>query len=259
MWNPPERIKHPLPETRWPTASEAAARAAVLADRDRPAHRAAAHLGAGDGAVARRPRTASSPTTSIDWYRALRRGPARARSWSRRPASATCRRAAAAHRPRPLRPRAARALARAVREASGGQTRLFIQLIDFLAIRRRPPARSTCARFLELTPRTATRSSRSRRRALARRARGRGARARWSRSSDAELAQRAVARASSRPATAATASASPTSHLPHIARAAAGAARRCSPTPPSARRRPASTASSCTTPTPTPWRRSCRR
>ncbi len=42
-------------------------------------------------------------------------------------------------------------LTEAVREASGGHTRLFIQLIDFLSIRRRPDARKYFERFLEIT------------------------------------------------------------------------------------------------------------
>lgn len=40
-----------------------------------------------------------------------------------------------------------------VREASGGRTRLFIQLIDFLAIKRRPDPAKYFARFLEITDR----------------------------------------------------------------------------------------------------------
>jgi dimethylglycine catabolism A len=39
----------------------------------------------------------------------------------------------------------------AVRQASGGQTRLFIQIIDFLAIRRRPEPSKFFERFLRLT------------------------------------------------------------------------------------------------------------
>ena len=39
-------------------------------------------------------------------------------------------------------------LAAAVRAASGGHTRLFIQLIDFLAVKRRPPPGKLFARFL---------------------------------------------------------------------------------------------------------------
>ena len=46
-------------------------------------------------------------------------------------------------------------------------------------------------------------------------------------------------------------------HLPHIRDLPTGC-RVCSPTRPGARRRPASTASSCTTRTPTRWRRSSR-
>jgi 2,4-dienoyl-CoA reductase-like NADH-dependent reductase (Old Yellow Enzyme family) len=41
-------------------------------------------------------------------------------------------------------------LVAAVRAASGGQTRLFIQLIDFLAVKRRPPPDKFFARFLRL-------------------------------------------------------------------------------------------------------------
>jgi 2,4-dienoyl-CoA reductase-like NADH-dependent reductase (Old Yellow Enzyme family) len=40
-----------------------------------------------------------------------------------------------------------------VRRASGGRTRLFVQLIDFLAIRRRPERAKFFARFLEITDR----------------------------------------------------------------------------------------------------------
>jgi 2,4-dienoyl-CoA reductase-like NADH-dependent reductase (Old Yellow Enzyme family) len=42
-------------------------------------------------------------------------------------------------------------LVAAVREASGGHTRLFIQLIDFLAIKRRPDPEKFLRRFLEIT------------------------------------------------------------------------------------------------------------
>jgi 2,4-dienoyl-CoA reductase-like NADH-dependent reductase (Old Yellow Enzyme family) len=46
-----------------------------------------------------------------------------------------------------------RELVRVVREASGGRTRLFIQLIDFLSIRRRPVATRFLSEFLQITPR----------------------------------------------------------------------------------------------------------
>jgi 2,4-dienoyl-CoA reductase-like NADH-dependent reductase (Old Yellow Enzyme family) len=44
-------------------------------------------------------------------------------------------------------------LAHVVHDASEGETLLFIQLIDFLSIRRRPPRDKFFARFLALTPR----------------------------------------------------------------------------------------------------------
>jgi 2,4-dienoyl-CoA reductase-like NADH-dependent reductase (Old Yellow Enzyme family) len=46
-----------------------------------------------------------------------------------------------------------RDLVRVVREASGGETRLFIQIIDFLSIRRRPDPARYFAQFLPITPR----------------------------------------------------------------------------------------------------------
>ena len=42
-------------------------------------------------------------------------------------------------------------LVETVREASGGETRLFIQLIDFLSIKRRPQPEKFFERFLEIT------------------------------------------------------------------------------------------------------------
>src|SRR6202451_3973371 len=44
-------------------------------------------------------------------------------------------------------------LVETVRRESDGATRLFIQLIDFLAIRRRPDPRRFLAQFLAITPR----------------------------------------------------------------------------------------------------------
>ncbi|MFT5353541.1 MAG: 2,4-dienoyl-CoA reductase-like NADH-dependent reductase (Old Yellow Enzyme family), partial [Polyangiales bacterium] len=41
-----------------------------------------------------------------------------------------------------------RKLTHAVRDASGGETRLFIQLIDFLSVKRRPPREKFVRRFL---------------------------------------------------------------------------------------------------------------
>ncbi len=48
----------------------------------------------------------------------------------------------------------------AVRRASGGETRLFLQIIDFLAIRRRPERERFLREFLAVTPSAARRGSR---------------------------------------------------------------------------------------------------
>ena len=45
-----------------------------------------------------------------------------------------------------------KALVQRVREDSGGATRVFIQIIDFLAIKRRPPRDRFLDRFLQITP-----------------------------------------------------------------------------------------------------------
>ena len=245
-----------LPMAAWPTRRRGRRGAPVPADRDRAAHGARAHLGAGDGAVARDRRrlrharrastgTRGSPTAG------------RACSSSRRPASATSRRAAAAHRPRSLRRPGSRARrARCARRASG-ETLLFIQLIDFLAIRRRPAARQVLRAVPRDQPtriasarahagddwRRATTSVRARaRRAARRRARARARRRASSRTSQRGYRERVT-----------------DMHLPHIARAAARAARPVRRRGRRARSTPASTASSCTSRTRTRWRRSCRR
>jgi len=44
-------------------------------------------------------------------------------------------------------------LTECVRRASGGETKLFIQIIDFLSIRRRPTPQKYFERFLKVTPR----------------------------------------------------------------------------------------------------------
>ncbi|MBM3975209.1 MAG: NADH:flavin oxidoreductase, partial [Planctomycetes bacterium] len=45
-----------------------------------------------------------------------------------------------------------RELAAVVRARSGGRTRLLLQILDFLAIRRRPEQQKYCERFLVVTP-----------------------------------------------------------------------------------------------------------
>jgi 2,4-dienoyl-CoA reductase-like NADH-dependent reductase (Old Yellow Enzyme family) len=151
MWQPPERIKHELPAAAWPTKEEAAD-----ARLFQP--------------IAIGPRTARTRTwvpamvpwratedgfvtrDVVDWYRRFAEG---------RPGVLVVE--ATGIRDIPSGPLlrighdrfvpGLRELVQAVREASGGETLLFIQLIDFLAIRRRPPRDKYLARFLAITER----------------------------------------------------------------------------------------------------------
>jgi 2,4-dienoyl-CoA reductase-like NADH-dependent reductase (Old Yellow Enzyme family) len=151
MWQPPERIKHELPVPAWPTAEEAAA--SLLFQP-----------------IALGPRTASARTwvpamvpwrateegfvtpDVIAWYRRFAEG---------RPGVLVVE--ATGIRDVPSGPLlrighdrfvdGLRQLVDAVREASGGKTLVLIQLIDFLAIRRRPPRDKYFSRFLVITER----------------------------------------------------------------------------------------------------------
>src|SRR5678809_1163462 len=116
MWTPPERIEHPLPQADWPTA---------------------------EGFVT---------DEVVGWYSRFAQG---------RPGVIVVE--ATGIRDVPSGPLlrigherfipGLRDLVNAVREASQGETLLFIQLIDFLSIRRRPPRDKFFARFLAVTPR----------------------------------------------------------------------------------------------------------
>jgi 2,4-dienoyl-CoA reductase-like NADH-dependent reductase (Old Yellow Enzyme family) len=151
MWQPPERIKHELPAAAWPTKEQAAAARLFqpIAIGPRVA-RSRTWVPAmvpwratEDGLVTR---------DVIDWYRRFAEG---------RPGVLVVE--ATGIRDIPSGPLlrighdrftdGLRELVRAVREASGGETLLFIQLIDFLAIRRRPPRDKYLARFLAITER----------------------------------------------------------------------------------------------------------
>jgi 2,4-dienoyl-CoA reductase-like NADH-dependent reductase (Old Yellow Enzyme family) len=148
MWTPPERIKHPLPPARWPSADEAA-RSRLFSP------------------VVIGPRTARQRTwvpamvpwraseeglvtdAVIDWYARLAAG---------RPGVLVVE--ATGIRDVPSGPLlrighdrfipGLSALCRAVREASCGETLLFIQVIDFLAIRRRPERQRFLSDFLAI-------------------------------------------------------------------------------------------------------------
>ena len=151
MWRPPERIRHTPSSGRWPSAAEAAAsllfspvRIGVLMLRQRtwvPAMvpwRASA-----DGFVTE---------DVLDWYERFARG---------RPGAIVVE--ATGIRDIPSGPLlrighdrflpGLSELVRVVHEASEGETRLLIQIIDFLTIRRRPDPFRYFKEFLPITPR----------------------------------------------------------------------------------------------------------
>ncbi len=148
MWNPPQKLRHAVAAARWPSAEEAAASrwfspisCGPLPLEQRTWVPAMVPWRASeDGSVTR---------DVIDWY---------ARFAAGRPGAIVVE--ATGIRDVPSGPllRAGddrfvpglRALVEAVRAASGGRTRLLIQLIDFLAVKRRPPADKFLGRFLAI-------------------------------------------------------------------------------------------------------------
>jgi dimethylglycine catabolism A len=151
MWHPEQAIRHSPPQTRWPTAAEAArsrlfspvavGRLTLESRTWVPAM--VPWRATEDGLVTRH---------VIDWYRRFAEG---------RPGAIVVE--ATGVRDIPSGPLlrighdrfipGLRELVEAVREASGGRTRLFIQIIDFLAVKRRPEPEKYFARFLELEAR----------------------------------------------------------------------------------------------------------
>lgn len=151
MWQPAERIKHPLPQVQWPTAEEAArsrlfspVRIGTREARQRTWVPAMVPWRATDDGLV-------TPDV-IAWYRRFAEG---------RPGVIVVE--ATGIRDIPSGPLlrighdrflpGLTELARAVHEASGGESLLFIQCIDFLAIRRRPARDKFFARFLAITDR----------------------------------------------------------------------------------------------------------
>lgn len=151
MWRPPQRIKwHPNPGP-WPTAAEAAG-----SHLFQPVNVGPVSLATRTWVPAMVPWRATDEgfvtPANIEWYSRFARG---------RPGAIVLE--ATGIRDIPSGPLlrisddrfipGMRALTDAVREASGGETKLFIQLIDFLAIRRRPDPAKYFERFLRITDR----------------------------------------------------------------------------------------------------------
>lgn len=151
MWRPPERIRHTPLSSAWPSADEA--RGSRLFSRVRVGTR---ELMARTWVPAMVPWRASATgevtPEVLDWYARFARG---------RPAALVVE--ATGVRDVPSGPllrihddryiAGLRRLVDTVREASHGETALFIQLIDFLPIRRRPDPGRYLAEFLRITAR----------------------------------------------------------------------------------------------------------
>jgi dimethylglycine catabolism A len=151
MWRPVERIRHDPRSGRWPSAAEAAAsrlfspvRVGPLTLTQRTWVPAMVPWRASDAGFV-------TPEV-LEWYECFARG---------RPGAIVVE--ATGIRDVPSGPllRAGherftpglRELVQVVRNASGGATRLFIQLIDFLPIRRRPVPSRYFEQYLQITPR----------------------------------------------------------------------------------------------------------
>jgi 2,4-dienoyl-CoA reductase-like NADH-dependent reductase (Old Yellow Enzyme family) len=150
MWHPPESIRHPLVPARWPTAEEAA--------RSRwfsPLSAGRLHLEERTWVPAMVPWRATDDgmvtPDVLDWYERFAAG---------RPGAIVVE--ATGVRDIPSGPLlrigddrfvpGLRELVRTVKRASSGYTRLFIQIIDFLAVKRRPEREKFLRRFLNITP-----------------------------------------------------------------------------------------------------------
>jgi 2,4-dienoyl-CoA reductase-like NADH-dependent reductase (Old Yellow Enzyme family) len=146
MWRPPERIRHDARPGRWPSREEAA-RSRLFT----PIRISALALHSRTWVPAMVPWRATEEgyvtRDVLDWYERFARG---------RPGAIVVE--ATGIRDVPSGPLlrigddrflpGLRRLVETVREASGGETRLLIQLIDFLAIRRRPEPAKFFERFL---------------------------------------------------------------------------------------------------------------
>ncbi len=151
MWKPPERIRHPLPEPGWPSAV-AAAGSRLFSPLEVGRLRLRNRTWVPAMVPWRATESGFVTPEVVAWYERFARG---------RPAALVVE--ATGIRDVPSGPllrvgddRFVGGLAElvaAVRRASGGETRLLLQILDFLVIRRRPEREKYLSRFLTVTPR----------------------------------------------------------------------------------------------------------
>src|SRR5438552_8610104 len=151
MWKFRNPIKHPIPEAHWPSAEEAGQSLLF-----RPIEIGPVTLESRTWVPAMVPWRASEDglvtQNNLDWYRRFAEG---------QPAALVVE--ATGVRDIPSGPLlrighdrflpGLQKLVETVREASHGHTRLFIQIIDFLAVKRRPEPAKYFQRFLEIADR----------------------------------------------------------------------------------------------------------
>jgi 2,4-dienoyl-CoA reductase-like NADH-dependent reductase (Old Yellow Enzyme family) len=151
MWKFKHPIRHAIPETRWPTADEA--KRSLLFQ---PVRIGPLELESRTWVPAMVPWRATDDgfvtQDNLDWYRRFAEG---------RPGALVVE--ATGIRDIPSGPLlrighdrflpGLKQLVQTVKEASGGHSKLFIQLIDFLSVKRRPEREKYFARFLELDDR----------------------------------------------------------------------------------------------------------
>lgn len=151
MWKFKNPIKHPIPATRWPTAQEAAQSLLY-----QPISLGPIDASSRTWVPAMVPWRATEDgfvtQENLDWYRRFAKG---------RPGVLVVE--ATGVRDIPSGPLlrighdrfipGLKQLVETVKEASQGQTRLFIQIIDFLSVKRRPEKEKYFARFLQINER----------------------------------------------------------------------------------------------------------
>src|SRR5712692_9249405 len=151
MWKFAHAIKHPIPDARWPTAAEAASSllftpigiGSLTLESRTWVPAMVPWRATEDGLVTR---------DNLDWYRRFAEG---------RPAALVVEATGVRYIPSGPLLRIGhdrflpglRRLVETVRDASDGHTKLFIQIIDFLAVKRRPDPTKYFERFLEITDR----------------------------------------------------------------------------------------------------------
>ncbi len=151
MWQPPERIKHPLPETKWPSKEEA--ESSLLF---KPLSMGRLRLSSRTWIPAMVPWRASPEgmvtDDVIDWYARFAKGApgaivVEATGIRDVPSGPLLRAGHERFIP------GLKRLVDAIANASDGKTSVFIQLIDFMQMRRRPEQKKFFARFFTLEDR----------------------------------------------------------------------------------------------------------